>query len=76
MRRCPDAAADVVAGPAAAPPSPAPRLAADGSLQMASWNATALTEQKVHELLDVTTATLVVAVRVRRLYPQQPQPGR
>jgi hypothetical protein len=32
---------------------------------MASWNATALTEQKVHELLDkaVATTTLVVAVQ-------------
>jgi hypothetical protein len=63
--RCPDTAADVVAGPAVAPPALAPRLAADGPQQMASWNATALTEQKVHELLDkaVATATLVVAVQ-------------
>jgi hypothetical protein len=48
----PSMAAYMVAGLAAAPPSPAPRLAADGPLQMASWNATALTEQKMHELLD------------------------
>jgi hypothetical protein len=54
-----------MAGPAAAPPSPAPLLAGDGPPQMASWNAIALTEQKVHELLDmaVATATLVVAVQ-------------
>jgi hypothetical protein len=60
--QCPHAAGDVGAGPAAVPRAPADMRPTDGGMRVATWNATALTEPKVHELLDkaVATATLVV----------------
>jgi hypothetical protein len=62
--RCPDTAGDVAAGPGVAPRRPPVLPAAGDCLRLATWNATALTEHKVHELLDKAAgaATLVVAV--------------